>query len=102
MEKIDSIEVFEKVIDCPSPIGILFSASDCSTCKALALKLKDEENFFEIDIEKWPAVVGIAHVFSAPTIAIYLNKKQINVFSGVFSLDEVLGYIDRIKNYVCA
>ncbi len=101
MKKIDSIEAFERVIDCSTPIGILFSTSDCSTCKALALKLKDKENFFEIDIESLPSIVSISHIFAAPTIAIYLNKKQINVFSGVFSLDEVLDYINRIKNYVC-
>ncbi|OSS41265.1 hypothetical protein DESAMIL20_818 [Desulfurella amilsii] len=102
MEVIDLIEAFEKNIDSKVPVGILFSTSDCSTCKALSFKLKDKENFFEVDIEKLPQIVSITNIYSAPTIAVYLDKKQINVFSGVFSLNEVLNYIERVKNYVCA
>jgi thioredoxin-like negative regulator of GroEL len=102
MKAIDSIEAFEKSIDSKVPVGILFTTSNCSTCKALSLKLKDEDNFFEIDIEKLPQVVSITNIYSAPTIAVYLDKKQINVFSGVFSLNEVLDYIERVKSYVCA
>lgn len=101
MKVIDSIEAFEKSIDSKVPVGILFSTSNCSTCKALAFKLRDEDNFFEIDIEKLPEIVSVTNIYSAPTIAIFLNRKQINVFSGVFSLNEVLSYIERVKSYVC-
>jgi thioredoxin-like negative regulator of GroEL len=102
MKEIESIEAFEKSIDSKAPVGILFTTSNCSTCKALSLKLKDKNNFFEIDIEKLPHIVSITNIYSAPTIAVYLERKQINVFSGVFSLNEVLDYIERVKSYVCA
>ncbi|MGE4547658.1 MAG: thioredoxin family protein [Desulfurella sp.] len=102
MKVIDSILAFEKIIDNKVPVGVLFTTSNCSTCKALSLKLKNEDNFFEVDIEKLSQIVSITNIYSAPTIAIYLDKKQINVFSGVFSLNEVLDYIERVKSYVCA
>ncbi|HHS48347.1 MAG TPA: thioredoxin [Desulfurella acetivorans] len=102
MKVIDSILAFEKIIDNKVPVGVLFSTSNCSACKALSLKLKNEDNFFEVDVEKLSQIVSITNIYSAPTIAIYLDKKQINVFSGVFSLNEVLDYIERVKSYVCA
>ncbi len=102
MVVIDVIEAFEKAIESNFPIGVFFSSNYCSTCKALSAKLKNDENFFEVDIEKLQQVVSIAEVYSAPTIVIYMKGKQLNKFSGIFSLEEVFDYIDRLKKYVCA
>lgn len=101
MVEIDSIEAFEKVIESDIPIGIIFTSNDCSACKALSAKLKNEENFFEVNIEKLSQIVSVAEVYSAPTIVIYMKSKQLNKFSGVFSLQEIFRYIERLKEYVC-
>ncbi|SDC40232.1 Thioredoxin [Desulfurella multipotens] len=100
MKVIDSLDGFNKAIDSKPLIGILFSSNSCSTCKALSFKLKDRDDFFEVYIDNLPQIVSVTNIYSAPTIAIYFKKKQINVFSGVFSLNDVLDYIERVQNYV--
>lgn len=101
MDRIDTIERFEQLVKLKSVQIMLFVTKHCSTCKSLSYKLKDLDNAHELDIESLPSIYSFANVYSAPTIIIYFAGKEMNRFSGVFSLEDVYQYINRVKQYVC-
>lgn len=80
---------------------IFFSSKTCVVCGALKPKLLNLANEFgipfkEIDISENPAESGKFLVFSAPTVVLTKNGKEINRWSGVFSVNEISVYLSRI------
>jgi len=80
---------------------LLFSSESCSVCKALEPKLsglarKFQIPFRQIDISRAPQESGKFLVFSVPTLVIIENGREINRWTGVFSISDISSYLSRI------
>jgi len=81
--------------------AVLFSSKTCSVCKTLKPKLKEimeryKVPFRELVIEENRAEAAQRMVFSAPTLIILENDRELRRWSRVFSVSEVEEFLTRI------
>lgn len=80
---------------------ILFSSKRCNVCTALKPKLEELVREYglkirEVVIEENPAEAAQSMVFSAPTLILKEDGREIKRWSRVFSLSEVREFLCRI------
>ena len=80
---------------------LLFSSEKCSVCNALKPKLEKLAERFgvafkEVKLEENPQECAQKMVFAAPTVILEENGKELNRWSGIFSLEEVENFLNRL------
>ncbi|RKX49409.1 MAG: thioredoxin [Thermotogae bacterium] len=79
-----------------------FSTPTCGVCTTVKRKLEAiEENypqwkFLYIDINKNPEASGAFTVFTAPTIIIFHDGKELNRWARNFGMNQITDYMGRI------
>jgi len=81
--------------------AVLFSSKTCNVCKALKPKLEETMErykvpFRELVIEENRAEAAQRMVFSAPTLIILEDDRELRRWSRVFSVSEVEEFLVRI------
>jgi thioredoxin 1 len=83
MKKITSLEEINEYINSGKPLLLYFSGENCSVCKVLKPKIKNEIsiNFpkielFEIESDKYKEIASSFSVFSIPTILVFFDSKE--------------------------
>ena len=81
---------------------ILFTSKSCGVCGALKPKLEELSRELGVpldvvDIQEEPQLSAKFLVFSAPTILVADGERELRRWSGVFSVDEVRSYLERVK-----
>jgi len=88
-----------------SEVGVLlyFSTPSCNVCKVIKPKLKElfEANFplikmVSIDSSEYPQISASYQVFSAPTILLYLDKKEFAREGRNISIDRFIQNTKRV------
>jgi thioredoxin-like negative regulator of GroEL len=81
---------------------VYFSGVNCNVCKVLQPKITSsfKKHYplitqVVIEIEKYPNIAGQFNVFTAPTIVIYFDKKEIKRKSRNLSVQQLLQEIQR-------
>jgi len=82
---------------------ILYSSKKCKVCIPLRAKLKEiakelKVELREVEIEENPQEAAQKLIFSAPTVILEVDGREIKRWSGIFSVDEVKKTIERFKN----
>ncbi|WP_457680177.1 thioredoxin family protein [Thermovibrio sp.] len=80
---------------------VLFTSSRCQVCVPLKEKLRELSKRLnlelkEISIEGNPQEAAQRLVFSAPTVILEEGGREINRWSGVFSVTQVEEFINRL------
>jgi len=84
-----------------SPLLVLqFGDDACGPCHAIRFKLEnwsERKNIIAryVDIEKNLELCSQMGIFSAPTVAVYMDGQLVARESGYFSLDEMLRKVER-------
>ncbi|OAA30690.1 hypothetical protein AT15_09680 [Kosmotoga arenicorallina S304] len=79
-----------------------FSTPTCGVCTTVKRKLEDiEENypqwkFLYVDMNKNPEASGAFTVFTAPTIIIFHNGKELNRWARNFGMNQITDYLNRL------
>lgn len=81
--------------------AVLFSSKTCNVCRALKPKLKELMERYRISlkelvIEENRAEAAQRIVFSAPTLLLLENDRELKRWSRVFSVSEVEEFLVRI------
>jgi len=82
---------------------ILFSSDRCSVCLPLKEKLRElskelSVEFKEVKIEERPQEAAKRLIFSAPTVVLEKEGRELARWSGVFSLEQVRERVERLKD----
>ncbi len=93
-------EFFQFISSDSSPLLILFTTHDCSTC--LPVEKKIEERFpklakRKVFIDDIPSIRGQLGVFTVPVVSVYVNSQEVGRFVRVFSINEIEEKLNRIK-----
>lgn len=97
----DSATIYTKIKTAPLLVAY-FSFPECGVCKALKPKIIDstgnfpDAEFLYVDIHKRPDVAGQLLIFSAPTIAIFQQGKELKRFSRHFAVREFDLFLEKI------
>lgn len=101
MKEVKSIQEFEKLIkdDLFIFIGKNNTCVMCNPAKERLEKLLDSRGIegYYGDIEELPLVRGMYTIFSAPTILIFSQKKEILRESGFINFDNITRLLDIKK-----
>lgn len=102
MKDLKKNENITELIDKSEILILQFGSDTCAPCKALRQRIdlwnEDLDEKIEtryIPIEKFPDISAEHGIFSAPTVLVYVMGKMTIRESGYFSLDEILGKIER-------
>jgi len=81
---------------------ILFSSDRCGVCTPLREKLKKlaqelSVTFKEVKIEENPQEAAQRLIFSAPTVVLEENGRELARWSGVFSVEQVKERIESLR-----
>lgn len=92
----------ENITQAHEAVSIYFLGSDCGVCHALLPKLKElfEKDFPRIDfqvvdIQKEPYLASEIGVFSAATVVVYFEGKELIRKSRAFGIEELRREISR-------
>jgi len=94
-------EPFDELIAATPTLILQFGDEACAPCHAIRYKL---EKWLEgqanvtaryIDIRKNLALCTQMGIFSAPAVAVYMDGNLVAREAGYFSLDDVLGRVER-------
>ncbi len=102
MEEINNIDYIENIIKDNSMVLIYFSSNEkCNVCTVLKDKInvigeKYNIKTFNINIDKFQAVLGRYNVFTVPTILLYIYGKEVLREGRYTSLIE---FEEKIKRY---
>lgn len=101
---IDSIEQAIRFVNDHELAVIIFSTTGCSVCDPLKQKIqkiiaeKSLAVFAEISINQLPEASGEFGVFTAPTVLLYVDKKEAKRYSAAMDLSEFRYTIERFYN----
>ncbi len=102
MKDLKKNENITELIDKSEILILQFGSDTCAPCKALRQRIdlwnEDLDEQIEtryIPIEEFPDISAEHGIFSAPTVLVYVMGKMTIRESGYFSLDEILGKIER-------
>lgn len=102
MKDLKKNENITELIDKSEILILQFGSDTCAPCKALRQRIdlwnEDLNEKIEtryIPIEEFPYISAEHGIFSAPTVLVYVMGKMTIRESGYFSLDEILGKIER-------
>jgi len=81
---------------------LLFSSHRCPVCRPLSEKLKKiaEElriKFKELKIEENPQEAARRLIFSAPTVVLEEEGRELKRWSGIFSTESIKMFISQLK-----
>ena len=79
---------------------VLFSSKNCGVCVALKPKLEKIARQFKLELrevvmEENPTEAAQAMVFSAPTVLLVENNRELQRWSGIFSTSEIEAFLQR-------
>jgi len=85
---------------------IFFSSSKCAVCLPLKEKLKRVVEDYgieieEINLEEKRDKAAKYMVFSVPTVIVEVDGKESGRWSGVFSVNEIETFLERIIGFIC-
>ena len=101
MIEISTLDEINKIISTGKPVLIYFSGQNCSVCKALKPKIKQEvsKNFpemklFEIKADLYKEIASNFSVFSIPTILVFFDSKEFKRYGANISVSR---FCDELK-----
>jgi thioredoxin-like negative regulator of GroEL len=103
MKEINSETMFETIRSTPMLL-VYFSTQQCNVCKVLRPKveelLKDypEVGFLYVDSSEHPAVSGQLLVFTAPTIILFMDGREMRRYSRNLAMQELERYLDMMTD----
>lgn len=107
MNKIISIDEFNKIVSDNRLILAYFSNDNCNVCKVLKPKIIDllNENFANIlfyycNIDENPEISAQNSVFSIPTIIVFFDGKEIYRFGRFLDINELKVKLGRVYNLI--
>lgn len=103
MEKPESLQEVQQIIQSGKPVLLYFSGERCSVCKALKPKVETaitsnfkEITFFEIILEKQPEIAANYMVFINPTTIVFFDGKEAIREGKNISIPKFVDAVDRI------
>lgn len=106
MNKLESLESIDKFIIENKVSLLYFSSQNCGVCVALFPKIKDllknytKIVYAKVDIDEVQLAVGRYSVFTAPTLIMFINNKEILRQSRFISIIELQEKIERFYNLI--
>lgn len=107
MNKIISIDEFNKIVSDNRLILAYFSNDNCNVCKVLKPKIIDllNENFANIlfyycNIDENLEISAQNSVFSIPTIIVFFDGKEIYRFGRFLDINELKVKLGRVYNLI--
>lgn len=107
MNKIISIDEFNKIVSDNRLILAYFSNDNCNVCKVLKPKIIDllNENFanilfFYCNIDENPEISAQNSVFSIPTIIVFFDGKEIYRFGRFLDINELKVKLGKVYNLI--
>ena len=103
MQELKTLEDLQKFISSEGIKILEVGSRTCSPCFSLKIKisewLKSKNDVLAafVLIDDVPEISGLLSVYSAPSVLVYLNDKLSVKESGYFSLEEILGQVERSR-----
>ncbi len=102
MQEINTIEEVQTLLQTESAALLYFTTPECNVCKVLRPKLEAllEEHYltlqrYTINLEQAPEIAGQYQVFTAPTVAVFLDGREFVRKSRNFSPMELIEELRR-------